>query len=119
MKNWVGGIRRSFTSTPNQINPVFPMTPVQVPWKVWLMMHSLTAMSSMDRWTQSLATSCIITDDYKRYTFTIRKGIYWQTPPTASQDNQYAWLNDDFELTSVISPFILKWQCMTKYWPLI
>ncbi|MBA3707756.1 MAG: hypothetical protein H0W83_02920 [Planctomycetes bacterium] len=58
-------------------------------------------------WYESLATSVVITDDYKTYTFTIRKGVMWQKPPLAKRKG-YEWLDKDVELTAKDFAFWLE-----------
>lgn len=50
-------------------------------------------------WSQSLATSVVIEDDYRTFTFTIRDGVYWQVPAIA-QEEGYGWLGEPVELTA-------------------
>lgn len=50
-------------------------------------------------WSESLAVSCIISDDYTTYTFQLRDNVYWHIPKIASQ-SQYSWLNKKVKLTA-------------------
>lgn len=50
-------------------------------------------------WSESLATSLLISEDYQTYTFTIRPGVRWQRPEIARQSD-FAWLDRDVELTA-------------------
>lgn len=46
-----------------------------------------------DRYEARLASRCIISDDYKTFTFTIREGVLWQVPPCAREDD-FSWLRE-------------------------
>ncbi len=52
-------------------------------------------------WVYDLAESCEISDDFKVYTFRVRKGVKWQKPIANYADQKYAWLRDaDREVTA-------------------
>ncbi|MHC5036429.1 MAG: ABC transporter substrate-binding protein [Planctomycetota bacterium] len=54
-----------------------------------------------DVWEYDLATSVEISDDFKVYTFTLRKGLKWQFPAVDLSEPQYAWLKTvDREVTA-------------------
>lgn len=97
---WQGGTLKLFEDTPRRLNPLIDNSATS---------HRLYAMctdSLCDRpathpeqWSESLATSVVISDDYKVYTFVLRKGVKWHRP-TIAQQPQYAWLAKDVELTA-------------------
>ncbi len=52
-------------------------------------------------WVYDLAESCEISNDFKVYTFRIRKGVMWQKPLVNYSDEKFAWLKDaDLEVTA-------------------
>lgn len=54
-----------------------------------------------DKWAPQLACRAEITDDYKEYTFYLRRGVKWHTPsPAASGDAKFAWLGGTHEVTA-------------------
>ncbi|MHC4600256.1 MAG: ABC transporter substrate-binding protein, partial [Planctomycetota bacterium] len=54
-----------------------------------------------DVWEGDLATDVEISEDYKVYTFTLRKGVKWQLPAVDLNDPQYGWLASvDREVTA-------------------
>nr|MBA2481735.1 hypothetical protein [Planctomycetota bacterium] len=63
--------------------------------------------ATAQQWTEGLATSAVITDDYKTYTLTIRKGVIWQRPRLAKR-SEFAWLDKDVELTAHDFVFFLN-----------
>lgn len=50
-------------------------------------------------WYEDLATACIISDDYKTFTFKIRDNVYWQMPSIAREPG-YEWLQEKVQLTA-------------------
>lgn len=98
--DWLGGTLKSFDSTPRRLNPLIDNSSTSND------VHELCNDSLCERpakhpehWSASLAESLIITDDYKTYTFKIRKGINWTRPAIATESN-YKWLAKDVELTA-------------------
>ena len=53
-----------------------------------------------DKYCPQLATRVEITDDYKEYTFYLRKGVKWHRPSVDLTDPRYEWLNTDHEFTA-------------------
>ncbi|MFM2091427.1 MAG: hypothetical protein RLZZ127_1916 [Planctomycetota bacterium] len=94
------GIHRTFSSTPNGFNPVTKNS-AEAGDLAGLANDGLCTShpASPDRWSQQLATSVVISDDWKVFTFTIRRGVLWQRPPIAKQ-KEFAWLDRDVELTA-------------------
>jgi peptide/nickel transport system substrate-binding protein len=57
--------------------------------------------TSPDKWAPQLACRAEITDDYKEYTFYLRRGVKWHAPnPVNFGDAKYAWLKGTHELTA-------------------
>ena len=95
-----GGTFKIFEDTPRRLNPLIDSSAITQ------RVQALTTDSLCDRpathpeqWAQSLATSVIISDDYKTYTFNLRRGVMWQRPVLA-QHKEYAWLAQEVELTA-------------------
>ena len=95
-----GGTFKIFEDTPRRLNPLIDSSAITN------RVQALTTDSLCDRpathpeqWSQSLATSVIISDDYKTYTFNLRRGVKWQRPVLAQQ-KEYAWLAKEVELTA-------------------
>jgi peptide/nickel transport system substrate-binding protein len=97
---WLGGTLFEFNESPKSLNPLIDQS--KTTQDLW----GLANDSLCDRppthpetWSQSLATSVVISDDYKVYTFTLRHGVKWQRPEIAKRP-EFAWLNKDVELTA-------------------
>jgi ABC-type transport system substrate-binding protein len=97
---WVGGTISDFEEAPNGLNVLINNSSGAGD------VASLTNDSLCDRpalhpyqWSENLSTSVVISDDYKTYTFIIRKGVKWQRAEIAKLP-KYAWLNQDVELTA-------------------
>lgn len=52
-----------------------------------------------DLYSASLATSCVIDDDYRTFTFKLRRGVLWQVPRNATEPG-FEWLQEEVELTA-------------------
>ncbi len=105
---WQGGTLKVFDETPRRLNPLTDNSAITAS------VHSTVNDSLCDRtaatpdqWSELLATAVVIGDDYKTYTFTLRKGVMWQRPQIASQP-QFAWLDKDVELTAEDFKFYLE-----------
>ena len=97
---WLEGTRRLYQSTPRGLNSLLENAGTNSAIDALINDGLCDRDSSdLDRWRSRLATSCIITNDYKTFTFTIRKGIHWQIPPLATEDG-YEWLENRVELTA-------------------
>ncbi len=97
----IGGTFRTFGNTPPGLNPIIENA-ADVSNLHGMTNDSLCVRDGVEpmRWRGRLATSCIIEDDYTRYTFTIRPGVYWQVPRLALQDERFAWLRERVPLTA-------------------
>jgi ABC-type transport system substrate-binding protein len=98
--DWYGGTLRSFGATPKGFNPIVENS-ADSSEANGLVNDSLctTHPASPDRWSEMLATSCVISDDWKTYTFSIRPGIRWQQPVQAKEPG-LEWLAKDVPLTA-------------------
>jgi peptide/nickel transport system substrate-binding protein len=97
---WQGGTLKSFSDTPKRLNPLTDNSATSRD------VHDRCNEALCDRpakhpeqWSAQLAESAVISDDYKTYTFSVRKGIRWTRPACATQP-EFAWLNKDVELTA-------------------
>ena len=105
---WVSGTIYSLGATSKSLNPLTDTSAVTAD------LHS-TINSELcyrppahpEQWMAALAESLIISDDYKVYTFTIRKGVKWQTPSIASKP-EFAWIPKDVELTAHDFAFVFN-----------
>lgn len=102
-----GGTLKLFEDTPRRLNPLTDNSAISH------RVQEVTTDGLCDRpathpelWSESLATSVIISDDYKVYTFVLRHGVKWQRPTIASQ-KEYAWLAKDVELTAADFKFAI------------
>lgn len=97
---WVGGTRKSFGSTSKSLNPITdgsgPTSDVHDAISDSLCFRHPRCP---EQWMSQLAESCVISDDYKVYTFTIRTGVVWQRSQLA-QRKEFAWLDQDVPLTA-------------------
>jgi ABC-type transport system substrate-binding protein len=60
-----------------------------------------------DRYMANVATSVVITDDYKKFTITIRDGIMWQRPLMAKRKG-FEWMDKEVPLTAGDFAFYLE-----------
>ncbi len=104
-----GGVLRQFNSTPKGLNPITEQSATVSD------IHSYLNDSLSERdhehpelWRSQLATTVNISEDFMTYTFTIRKGVYWQVPRIAFEDEKYAWLREPIELTAHDFVFFIK-----------
>jgi len=105
---WLGGTWMDFNASPKGLNALIDNDATQSAVE-GLANDSLCGASPLtpELWSENLATSCVISDDYKTYTFTLRPGVMWQRPAIASQPS-YAWLAKDVPLTSKDFAFYLQ-----------
>jgi len=103
----VGGTLRTTARSPKSLNPLTDQSATSSD------IHGLCNDSLCSRppyapeaWAESLATSCVISDDYQTYTFAIRRGVMWTRPNFASEP-AFAWLDKDVELTAHDFVFML------------
>jgi peptide/nickel transport system substrate-binding protein len=104
---WQGGTLKVFEDTPRRLNQLIDNSAINH------RVQAATTDSLCDRppthpeqWSESLATSVIISDDYKVYTFQLRKGVKWHRPTIARQP-EFAWLAKDVELTAADFKFAM------------
>lgn len=54
-----------------------------------------------DKWGSQLACRVEVTDDYKEYTFYLRRGVKWHVPGSIDlSDPKFGWLKGEHELTA-------------------
>jgi peptide/nickel transport system substrate-binding protein len=104
----MGGTLRMFASTPKGLNPLLSndafTSDIQDSCNDALATHTA---AEPETWFSQLAESAIISDDFKTYTFTLRKGVRWQTPLIAERP-EFAWLRQPQELTSADFAFAIQ-----------
>lgn len=98
--DWIGGTLREFNETPKGFNPIVENS-ADAADAYGLVNDSLctTHPASPQAWSECLAESCVISDDWKTYTFHLRAGVMWQQPSIAKQP-AFAWLAKDVPLTA-------------------
>ena len=104
----MGGTFTSFSSSPKGLNPLIENEQVSNAAN-GLCNESLCTRDprTPEKWSSELAESVIISDDYKTYTFSIRRGIRWQVPVQASKPD-LAWLRKPVELTAEDFAFAVR-----------
>ncbi len=104
---WVAGTRKLFNETPKGFNPLLDNSTTSRGVHE-LVNDSLCGPSPKDpeRYTEGLATSVVISDDWKVYTFTLRKGVRWQRPILAREAG-YQWLDREVAFTSADLAFTM------------
>jgi peptide/nickel transport system substrate-binding protein len=97
---WYGGTMSIFSSTPKGFNPIVENS-TDASDAQSLVNDSLCSRhpATPDLWSESIATSCVISDDWKTYTFKLRPGIRWQHPVQAKEPG-LGWLDQDVPLTA-------------------
>jgi peptide/nickel transport system substrate-binding protein len=95
-------LRRWFVTDPKGFNPLVENSAdVQEVQSYCFVSLCGRRLEDPEAWEYDMATSAEISDDYKVYTFRIRKGVKWQIPAVDVSSAQYAWLRDeDREVTS-------------------
>lgn len=97
---WVKGTRKIFYGTSKNINPITDGSgPTDDLHEAISSTLAFRHPRCPEQWMSGLAESCVISDDYKVYTFTLRKGVIWQRPTIAAQPD-FAWLAKDVPLTA-------------------
>lgn len=104
----VGGTWRTFNATPKGFNPLLDNSADagaahDLVNDTLCMRHPATP----DRWSECLAESVVIGDDWRTYTFRLRPGVYWQRPVQASLPG-LAWMEREVPLTSADFAFALE-----------
>lgn len=97
---WVRGTSKEFQTLPVSLNPLTSNL-ASAGSARGLINESLCDQHPLtpSLWSENLARSVRILDDYKLFVFTIRPGVLWQRPNLPDQA-KYAWLAKDVELTA-------------------
>lgn len=97
---WVGGTLRDFNPTPKGFNPIVESS-ADAGAASGLVNDQLCSKhpATPYLWSESLAESVVISDDWKTYTFRLRPGVVWQRP-AISRRPEFAWLDRDVPLTA-------------------
>ncbi len=104
----IGGTLRGFASSPKGLNPLTENESTSNDAQ-GLCNEGLCERTpkNPEQWSAVLADSCIISDDYRTYTFIIHPGIRWQRPAIAGRP-EFAWLREPVELTAADFVFALE-----------
>lgn len=99
-RDLLGGTLRRFGSTPPGLNDIVHNASDTGAINS-LVNDALCArdIRDIELWRAALATEVLISDDWKRYVFTIRRGVRWQRPQLADEPG-FEWLNRDVALTA-------------------
>jgi len=105
---WFGGTIREFNVTPKGFNPIVENS-ADANEALGLVNDSLCTShpATPQLWSESLAESVVVSDDWKTYTFRLRPGVVWQRPNCAKQ-KEFAWLDRDVPLTSADFAFYVE-----------
>ena len=96
----IGGTLKQFNSSPKDFNPIISSSSTASDLHSYINDSLCTQHAKHPQlWSEGLAYSCIISDDYKTYTFKIRDDVYWQVPPIAKEE-RYQWLDKKVKLTA-------------------
>jgi ABC-type transport system substrate-binding protein len=97
---WRHGTLKEFAEGPRRLNPIIDNSSNSAAIAE-LVNDSLCSRSAThpEQWSEALATSVLINDDWKSYTFTLRHGVFWQKPLITNEPG-LAWLDREVELTA-------------------
>ncbi len=97
---YVGGTLKVYQSSPKGLNPIVENSATASDANGYIN-DSLCSFHPRhpQLWSEGLATSCIISDDYLTYTFYLRDEVYWQVPEIAKK-SEFEWLNKKVPLTA-------------------
>ena len=96
----LAGEYRGFASEPTTLNTV--VTSMGATSAIVNMVSDslcVTYPQNPSAWHQGLATDVIISDNFKRFVFTIREGVFWHVPTMASEPGR-EWMQKEVELTA-------------------
>jgi peptide/nickel transport system substrate-binding protein len=96
----IGGTYKRFAGEPTGLNDL--LSSMRATSDVVNMVNSSLATTTAmhpDKWTEGLAESVIISDDYRTFTFTLRDDIFWSIPNLASEAG-FEWLDKKVPVTA-------------------